>query len=302
MPRRALVAAAVFLLLPTAAARAAEDQPPAIARHRIVYEEALGVRINPIGVEDQHLLSFRERLYEHASLALRENYLGIGLSPTLAPAVSRFGGHVEVRPLTMLSLTAGFYQVGYVGTFGALQSFPDATHDYSDKRLSALKKAGTNYPAKGFEVHLRGIALGKLGPVAFRSDTSAFYTDVSLRKGDTVYYGPRLDLVERDKGWVLTTDEDVAYLSTFGLVAGARFSTGNTFVDAPHGSSSTMRLGPVLAYSFFNHPNASFNKPTLLGIVQWWLAHPYRTGKDISQAIPYVLLAFRFEGELWHAD
>lgn len=277
-----------------------EKPPPPIPAHRIVYDDLVGARLNPLGLENQFNLAYRARLYASDSLALRENYFGVGLSPTLSPAISRFGGHIEVRPLTVLSLSAGFYQVGYLGPFGILQSFPDATYDYSDSTLNERRDAGLHYPTNGYEVHLRGVGLAKFGPVAIRSDTSAYYTDVKLRDGDTVYYHQRTDLLLPDRGWGLTSDEDVAYVSDFGLVAGARFSVANAFVDG-EGPGSIMRLGPLLAYTFFDEPGASFNKPTILGLFQWWLIHPSRTGQDVTQALPYIALAFRFEGELWRS-
>lgn len=300
--KTALAVASLGLCLFAREADAAEPEPPTLPKHRIVYEELLGLRVNPIGIEDQYLLAFRERLFKSDSLALRDNHFSVGLSPTLSPAISRFGGNVEIKPLSILALQAGFYQASYNGSFGTLQSFPSAASDYSDTQLSLRKKAGLHHPTMGFEVHLRGTALGKLGPVAFRSETNAYYTSQKLQQPDTVYYSPRLDLIMPNRGWVLTSDEDVAYLSSFGLVAGARFSTSTPFVSGPGDPGSNLRLGPLLAYTFFDHPHASFNKPTVLGICQWWLAHPYRTGQDVSQAIPYVVLALRFEGELWSAE
>lgn len=284
-------------------AHADEDPPPpVIPPHRIVYENLFGARVNPLGLENQYSLAYKARLYASDSLALRDNAVGIGLSPTLSPAISRFGGHVELRPLTVLALQGGFYQVGYLGSFGSLQSFPDATFDYSDTALDEQEELGTNYPTNGFEVHLRATGLAKIGPVAFRSDTNAYYTDIELRRGDTVYYHPRLDLLMPDQGWGLTSDEDIAYVSDFGLVVGARYSVADSFIDGPDDPGATMRLGPVGLYTFFDTPGASFNKPTLIAMFQWWLLHPYRTGEDTSQGFPYIALAFRFEGELWRSD
>jgi hypothetical protein len=305
---RCLVAAVAistcFCVRPAAADE--DEPPPPIPPHRIVYENLFGGRVNPLGLENQYALSYKARFYDGGdSLALRENGFGIGISPTISPAITRFGGHIEVRPLTVLALQGGFYQVGYLGSFGSLQSFPDASFDYSDTALDELEESDgprKNYPENGFEVHLRALGLAKLGPVAFRSDTNAYYTDVSLRSGDTVYYHPRVDLLMPDKGWGLTSDEDVAYVSDFGLVAGARYSVADSFVDGPDDPSATMRLGPLIAYTFFDEPGTSFNRPTLIGIFQWWLVHPYRTGEDTSQGLPYIALAFRFDGELWRSD
>jgi hypothetical protein len=304
MPIKAPFALSALLVLGVVPAASAEEErpPPPIPAHRIVYENLLGVRGNPLGAENNYVLAYRARLYEHESLALRENYFGLALNPTLSPAISRFGGGIELRPLTVLSLYGGFYQIGYLSSFGSLQSFQDAGADASDTALEVGEEAGLNYPANGFEVLLRAVGLAKLGPIAVRSDTNAYYTDIGLREGDRFYYHPRLDIVVADKGWALTSDEDLAYVSDFGLVAGARLSIVDSFVDDEDATGPTMRLGPLVAYTFFDEPGASFNRPTLVGILQWWIIHPYRAGQDVHQGIPYGAVAFRFEGELFRSD
>lgn len=37
-------------------------------------------------------------------------------------------------------------------------------------------------------------------------------------------------------------------------------------------------------------------------IVNWWLEHPYRTGQEVSQAVPYIVLGFAFNGDIWVED
>jgi hypothetical protein len=34
-------------------------------------------------------------------------------------------------------------------------------------------------------------------------------------------------------------------------------------------------------------------------LAQWWLSHRYRTGRDVSQGVPLLGIAFQFNGELW---
>jgi hypothetical protein len=281
----------------------AEDEPPdpPIPPHRITYDSLFGFRLNPLGIEEQYALSYKARFYASDSKALRENYFALNLAPTLSPAISRFGGNVEVRPLTILSLSAGFYQVAYLGSFGTLASYPSAASDYSDTAIDAGKDAGTNHPAKGFEVVGRATALAKAGPIVFRSDTLVYYTDLGLSEGDTVYYYPRLDVIAPDGGVMIASDLDVAWLTDFRLLAGARASVVDSFTDAAD-PDPLVRVGPLLAYTFFDEPGARFNKPMLIGILQWWLLHPYRTGEDVHQAIPYGTIAFRFEGELWRSE
>jgi hypothetical protein len=298
----ALMALALVAIRGVARADDAKPSPPPeIPAHRITYENTTGLRVNPLGVEEQFNLSYKARLYASDSLALRENYFGVGISPTLSPAVSRFGAHVEIRPLTMLSLSAGLYHVGYFGSFGALASFPSSASDYSDTALAANKDAGKNHPTHGFEFVGRALGLAKLGPVAFRSDTLVYYSDLVLPAGDEDYYYQRIDLLMPDAGVAITSDLDVAWLSDFGLVLGGRYSVLDAFIDDATDPGPEMRLGPIAAFTFFDTPGASFNKPTVVAMAQWWLTHPYRTSEDVSQAIPYGAIAFRFEGELWRA-
>jgi len=297
----ALGAVAAALSFTVTPARADEVPLPELPAHRITYESLTGIRANPIGVEEQFNLSYKLRLYSADSLALRENYFAVGISPTLSPAVSRFGGHVEIRPLTILSLSAGVYQVGYLGSFGTLASFPSAKSNYSDTALAAIKDKGDNHPTHGFEVVGRALGLAKVGPIALRTDTLLYYTNLTLPTGDEDYYYPRIDLLMPNGGLAITTDLDIAWLSDFGLVLGGRYSVTDAFIDDAYDAGPEMRLGPVAAYTFFDHPGASFNKPTVVAMLQWWLAHPYRTGEDVSQGIPYGAIAFRFEGELWRS-
>ena len=280
----------------------ADDAPkpdPPIPEHRITYDNTTGFRGNPIGIEEQYPLSYKARLYGSDSKALRENYFAVNLAPTLSPAVSRFGGSLEIRPLTMLALSGGFYQVGYFGSFGSLASFPSSRSNFSDTALAAIKDQGRNHPAHGFEVVGRATALAKAGPIVFRSDTLVYYSELGLPAGDTVYYYPRIDLLMPNGGVGVVSDLDVAWLTDFGLIAGARFSVGDSFTEGESDPEPFTRLGPIAGYTFFDHPGASFNKPTVIGMLQWWMTHPYRAGDDVSQGIPYGAIAFRFEGELW---
>jgi hypothetical protein len=308
MPAARSLLALAALLAFVAPPRIALAEEPPIPEHRVTYDNLTAVRVNPLGLESRYNLAWRARLYEHESAALRDNNMSIVGNAVLGPAASRFGGTFEVRPATVLTLSAGVHRIGYFGTFQFMQGFADAQADFSDSALRAGTDAGRNYPAGGTDVELRAQALAKVGPIVVRSDTTAYWTDLELREGQTVYYTPRYDLLMPDEGWALTSDNDVLYMSDFGLVAGARVSVGASFYEpaqrggAEDPNSPTVRAGPVAAYVFFDEPGAAFNKPTLLLNAGWWLAHRFRTGDDVSQALPMITVAFRFEGELLRAS
>lgn len=78
-----------------------EKKPPPIPQHRITYDLATGIRVNPIGVEAQFNELYRFRLYQSDSIAFRENGIGFGVSHTANPAVLRIGPIIELRPATL---------------------------------------------------------------------------------------------------------------------------------------------------------------------------------------------------------
>ena len=131
-------------------------------------------------------------------------------------------------------------------------------------------------------------------------------SELGLEEERPLYYHIRFDVLAQDKSWFVHNDTDLIYLSDFGLAAGARLSLSHSFIDEANlgdaeDRETLLRLGPLAAYTFFDEPGASFNKPTLLAIAGWWLLHPFRTGEDVSQAVPYIALGFRFEGDLFRS-
>lgn len=316
---RALVALALAAPLPVHAQPteelASEDldveaepqEPPLHPLHRIEYASLLGGRINPIGLEERFDLYYRLRLYRDPSPILREAALGIGFTPTISPAATRLGATVEFRPLSILLLSAGYYWVGWYGTFRQLQTWDSPHVDFSDSTMEDRSEAFA-YATKGTEVQLRAQLLGKVGPIVVRNDLNVFNAFVETREGEHLFYDQRIDLLRSTSAFSLTNDTDVLYLSDFGFIGGARLNVSTHLyrdtdfrpgesTDDPNGP--IVRVGPLLAYRFFDEPGAAFNQPTILAIANWYLMHRWRTGVDTNQALPYIALAFSFSGELW---
>jgi hypothetical protein len=283
-----------------------EQKPPPIPKHRVSYDFATGIRVNPIGVEAQFNELYRLRLYASDSIAFRENGIGFGVSHTVNPAVLRVGPIVELRPATFITLSSGFYHMAYTGLFNHVQSYAEVAEPHSDSDIADAGDLGRNTKAFGAEVVSRALLLLKLGPIALRNDFNVFYSKLDLPRGKTLFYSPRTDLLTANRGVSLTNDTDLAWVTDFGLVAGARFALGHVFYDEEELGPSdenpdtpTARVGPLAAYTFFDEPGSGFNKPTVIAVFNWYLAHRYRTGEDVTQALPYMLFAFRFEGDLF---
>ena len=63
-------------------------------------------------------------------------------------------------------------------------------------------------------------------------------------------------------------------------------------------NQATERVGPIVAYTFYDEPGGRVNRPTLIGILNWHTQHPYRTGQDVTQALPYIVVGYQVSGDL----
>jgi hypothetical protein len=311
MPHRRHCLAVLLVLLAASTASAQQmfqDGPP--PQHRLVYRNLLVVRLNPLGLLDEGRLSYRYRLYRSDSPALRDNFVSLGLAPALSPAYGKLGFVAEFQPLTVLQLWGMYELVGTFGTFRQLQSFPSAGSHFSDTELYARDALPAGdalrpYATTGTQLTLGATLQLKVGPVAVRNMFRMVRPDMTLRAGDTVFYDITHDVLAPNRGWYLLNDADVLYQTGRGLTAGLRWSSSHAFYGAEHFTPelqtavpTTHRLGPVVAYTFAEQDGARFNAPTVLLLVNWWLAHRYRTGVDSPQAFPYLALGFSFSGDL----
>jgi hypothetical protein len=306
-----LVALACLSGLPTQASLA--EEPPAartpVARPgppplptQLVYTSFTFLRANPLGLQSQLDLDWRIPLFNPGEdPILANNFLSLGVSPIVSPALARLGVTAKLQPLALLKLEARWEYLSWFGNFDLLQSFPDAGADFSDSGLRAAGQAGEAYAADGWQLTLDAELRGKLGPVIGRNRFRAARVEADLRPGDTVLYDPYFDLLLPGRGWFYVNDADLLLEVGEGLLLGARWAF--MAADLPDGQdlsrATTHRVGPVLAWTFFDTPGSAFNRPTLLAMVNWHLVHPWRTGQDVSQAIPYALLGLSFGGQLF---
>lgn len=273
----------------------------------LVYSNLTALRVNPLGVQNAFELSLRHGLYDPGdSEVLANNYVGLIVAPTLTPGHARLGVALDVRPLNILKVEARLEYLNWFGNFDLTQSYPDVGADFSDTAIEAAGDAGLNYATDGWQFTLDAEVRAKLGPVIIRSRAKLAYVDMALRGGDRVYYDQYYDLLEPGTGWFLLNDADVLLSLGEHWIVGLRDSIATAFYpDSAYPGTTrsttsvpTHRLGPLIAYRFSDEPGAAFNQPTVLLIVNWYLSHRYRTGADVSQAIPYVVLGFAFNGSL----
>jgi hypothetical protein len=306
-----------FLELPQGAQGGIGPGAPSAVRvppeWRVFYRSTLALRYNPLGLFSDNRIALRRRLYESSSPFFNNNFASIALFPSLSPAFSRLAIGAELQPASFLTLWGNAELTAFFGTFNLLQSFPSARSDYSDTVVSTLGDlpAGSRlapYPTMGGQLNLGADLQFRAGPVVARNQLRFVRAEMQLREGDTTYYEQLWDVLVPNAGWYLNNDADLLFVTSFGLTAGLRFNVAHAFYGQEHLLSGEslddivngpqMRVGPLLAYTFWDEEGALFDRPTLFLVTNWWTSHRFRTGADVSQAIPMVALAFQMQGDL----
>ena len=298
------------LLLSAAVGGSARADPAPDPDAKVVYSNLTVARLNPLGLLEFLEGSYQLRLYRSDNPIFKDNFVSFGVRPMFTPAWAKVAAVLKIQPLSVLQLYAEYAVGGSFGTFGLTQSFPSADADYSDSVRDELEAAGTNYANTGTEIAVGALLQLKVGPIAARSNARFIRPNQDLREGDVALYDVVYDTLLPNHGWAVNQDTDLLWVSEFGLVAGLRWTSTHVLArpsdfrpardDNPN--ATLHRVGPFLAYTFFSEPGAAFDQPTLILIGNWWLKHPFRTGEDVSQAMPYIVVGFRFAGELWRGE
>jgi hypothetical protein len=307
----------VLGLASTATAQTLQYQGPPL--HRIVHRNTFALRANPLGLLYEGRFMYRLRLYESDSMALRDNFIGIGLTPIASPAFIRAGAYVEVQPLTVLGFWASYTFVQYFGTFNLFQSFPSARSNFSDAeitRLGALERGPGGpgeYLTNGTELTIGADFQVKVLDFVLRSRARIVRADMRLRPGDTVFYDQFYDVMVPNQGWYFVNDVDLLYQTpNKRLVGGARYTQTFMFYDQRRhfqggeefdpGINNMHRVGPFVGYTFKIDDGAAFNNPTVFVLIQWWLQNRNRTGParnpdGVTQALPLIGVGFQMTGD-----
>jgi hypothetical protein len=296
-----------------------ERRPPASKRdpkHSVVYTSLVSARINPLGLEERLWIGYQRRLYSKNKTILNGSNVGIMFRPIVSPAIALLGATLQFQPAAVLRLRATYSYVAWFGTFQFMQSHQSPHDDWSESRLRAQADNNENYSTTGQQVELEALVQARFKQLALRSTTVANYNSYKLRGDDDLFYDIRIDALVPNNGWVLFNDTDLIWLQDIkgprnpSIIAGGRVSVIKAFypdrvyepgdvIEDPNGPQ--LKVGPELGYVFYDRPqrNPRFNRPTLLLIPQWNILHRYRTGRDVSTALPTIAIAFVFTGQLW---
>ena len=277
------------------------------AKDRLVYTSILAARYNPLGLEERFWIGWQHRLTDKADPLWKDANFGIFLNPMISPALARVGPMIQIQPLTILRFRATYGWFPWFGNFQYMQSYESPWSEHAPSDLNRGRDSDENYATQGHQVELDLLFQIKVKNIALRNDAQAFWNKMRLQGNDDVFYDIRIDAMVPNGGWSLVNDTDLLFVTDFGLAAGVRGTVTKAFFpdrvyeqgdprEDPNGPM--FRMGPMLAYTFFDRPGSKFNKPTVVLIPQWNVVHRYRTGRDVHQAIPTLVLAFGFGGEL----
>lgn len=318
--RSAFILAALCALVSPAAADAVEGKEAGAATeardpHRLYYQSLSILRLNPLGLITRAQLGYMYKLWGNPKVdptaplgeKIKQNtYLKIAANTQLSPGFLRPGIVLEAVPLALIRLSARVEQHTYWGAFNLVSSFPSASADHDEDALDDAESYGTTGWSARFDARLQV----KLGKIAVRSELRAEYASIDLEDDAPVWYEPILDTLVANNGWSLINETDLLYFVDDAWIIGARYTyTKALFEDdaflpgedpASAANNAVMhRVGPAIIWRLDNQKTGTrFNQPTVFLITQFWLKHASRTGQQVTQAYPYTLVGFAFNGDL----
>ena len=272
-------------------------------RYRWIWNDLLAARINPLGLMNQFRTGLRVQLSNEPGILWEESYAAILLNTMVSPAFGRVGARLELAPITAIKFAATYDFFGTFGLFNSLQTFDTPAATYDDETLEGLRDG--NEVVGGGALELEALVQAKLGPVAVRNNVKGYNYRVN-RSTDLVFYDTIHDNLHPNGGWGIQNDLDLLWIFDFGLKLGGRYTYNKVFYPdrfavegtAAEENTPIQRVGPAALFTFFEDPvGVGWNKPTVGVLAQWWVQHRYRTGQDISQGIPYILIIVMQEGD-----
>jgi hypothetical protein len=288
---------------------------------RLMLSDLTIFRLNPLGLETRARFGVQKKLYPSAKKITENNFFFLGTFPKLNPASAQISLGGELQPASIFNVRVYYELQKFFGTFGFLQSFASANSNYSDNNLKDLADMPSREPeaktVRHFSVQPQ-VQL-KFGKIAVRSLLQLDYWDFKTR--EVLIYEPTFDTLLPKQGWTMSTDTDVLYVPGNGLAAGLRhtyvkpFYSSDHFIDsadenAYDGQNAHHRLGLFAAYTIKDKGPSTFNKPTAILILSFYLKHKYRAGEPDeldplhdsddyrTRAFPYLILGFAFESDL----
>jgi len=301
-----LIALLVVAACPPEARAQSTSTKPKLPDHSVHYQAGTGVIYNQLGGALLADLAYRMQIVDEPGILWWDTYLDTRLKVIVSPTFVRFGPALYLQPVAFLKLGGGYLFNRHFGVLGSLASFPNAAVEHDDARLAELADEGATYAASRHHLFADVELRARFGDVGFKNLTRGTYYSAELRNGDTVFYSKGLDLLVPNEGRTLSNQTDLVYFWREQWIVGLHLSIAHPFYTSRHAPApeqpTRLRIGPEVAWIAYDEAGAAINRPTVFSTLGWWVLHPYRTGASVHAAIPFAMLAFRIEGELWRNE
>lgn len=246
----------------------AEDRPLRV-------EESLGASVNGLGVQNTIEVSLRRSLFADARPLLSQNHLSAGLVHAVTPAYTRLAGYLEISPMSIVDLRAGYERSSYFGTFGSIQSFNSYSDDFGDEVRKVRKDAARS--ANSSRVFFSPGVKMKAGSIvaAATADFEWWHTDAT---GPYFYEPARDTLLRADHDRVIVTTAYLMKLRNLGRRGRMGLGLRHNLIyvpDAP--GNKSQRIG-IAAFREFGDHRFGVRSPRLSGHVSYFLDDPNRRG------------------------
>jgi hypothetical protein len=259
----------------------------------LTYSNQFAARYNPLGLQDEFMIGWREKLGKAPAddILFGKSHIWMGGILKASPQFVEPGLFIKALPIAVLEVQAFAVRVVGISDLQSTQDsslFTQATKDMATGAGGIINNGWmSNYSAR---LQYKG------GPVAIRN-TAAFTWFYLEDTPSGRFYDQTLDVVTDNQSWVLQNDADVLYADDDKRwVLGGRYTFVRPFSDP---SFDIQRVGPLFAYKFKEkNEGGGFANPALIAISQWHVEHAERTGQSTSQAIPYFALVFSFNGQI----
>lgn len=276
--RRTLLAASV--LFAAVDARAAETP-----RTRLEIRNTFGAMVNVVGFEDILDVVWTRSLSTSENPLVKDAHLSLGVTNTFSPAYDRVGVWVEVSPLSVIDLRAGFEPTLYFGLFNSLQDFTSYGSVYDEKtRKDTNDGSYLGFARRVYVAPTLKMKVGRL--IAFTGAELEWWK----AEGD----GPHFYEPARDT--LLESAGDRVFRTSSGLLFELRQGEGRQTLIGPwhqlmdvEGArpNRVQRIG-LLGVHDLGGRRLGLRKPTLIGQLAYYIDDRFKKNE------PWALLAIRF--------
>ena len=274
------IAVLVALCLGVGGAVAAEP-----ASTRLEVRNTLGAMVNVVGFEDILDVVWTRPLSRSSHPLVKDAHLSLGLTNTFSPAYDRVGVWVEVSPLSIVDLRAGFEPTLYFGLFNSLQDFGSYDAVF-DERTRKDTNDGS-YLGLARRVYVAPTLKMKVGPViAFTGAELEWWK----AEGDGPhFYEPARDTLLESRG-------DRVLRTSSGLLVELRGGEGrqillgpwHQLMDVDGARANRVQRAGLLGVYDLGGRRFGLRKPTLIGQLAYYVDDRFKERE------PWALLAVRW--------